>query len=230
MQKRAPHVAPPSRPPTCTPRDRCPPFWCLFTCSRTRDSERGLKKLPDSRQRSDFSLAMSQGFGHKSHRIHIYQLALAFVPWKRRTWSGPFSRPAPPGVPCQRQPNVFDCCPPGHGTCTAAQANTLTCACAHTYTQTHTHTPPCPQHSPAWRWTIPPDHIKRKAPQLLLRSYGFTPKGGSSKVAGLGLCGRQTLPPVAQRQIENIPNIKLSSIHRNRGLILLELGVKRRRN
>lgn len=55
---------------------------------------------------------------------------------------------------------------PRHVTLTAARIHTLTCI----------HTSPSPQHSLALHHTIPPDHIKRKSPQLPLKSNGFRPQ------------------------------------------------------
>lgn len=165
---------------------------------------------------------MSQGFGHKSRRIHIYQTSAGFCPVEKEDPERALQQTSPSwsalsGAAKRLPQQLFDCCPPA-----ASHAWQRT----QTRSHVHTHTPPCPQHSPAWQHTIPPDHIKRKAPQLLLRSNGFAPKGGSSKVAGLGLRGRHTLPPVAKRQIENIPNIKFSSFPGNHKPDIV--GIKRK--
>lgn len=169
---------------------------------------------------------MAQGFGHKSRRIHIYQTGAGFCPVEKEDPEWALQQTSPSwsallGAAKRLPQQLFDCCPPPshhvHGS-----------ARKHAHIRTRTHTPPCPQHSPAWQHTIPPDHIKRKAPQLLLRSNGFAPKGGSSKVAGPGLRGRHPPPPpVAERQFENIPNIKFSSFPGNHSPALLELRENR---
>lgn len=144
-----------------------------------RDSKRGSKTQSDSRQRSDFSLGMSLGFGHKSHWIHIYQLGPSFCPGEWRTRSGPFTRPAPPGVHCQGQPNVWPGSP-----LTDVPLPCHTHGGAHTHTHSHTQST-LPSTFSRMHHTIPSDHIKRKAPQLLLKSNGFTPKDGSLRARGL---------------------------------------------
>ena len=100
--------------PTSTPHQLTPtPSHSLshFLPQTARDSKRGSKTQSDFRQRSDFSLGMSLGFGHKSHWIHIFQLGHSFCPGEWRTRSGPCNRPAPPGVHCQGQPNVWPSSP-----------------------------------------------------------------------------------------------------------------------
>lgn len=134
--------------------------------------------LSDSRQRSDFSLCMSQGSGHKSCRIHIYQTGASLCAVEKEDPERPLQQTSPSwsalsGAAKRLSQQLCDCRPP---------VSHMHSRRMHTRSHAHTHTPPCPQHSPAWRRTIPPDHIKRKTPQLLLRSNGFAPKGGSSKV------------------------------------------------
>lgn len=130
--------------------------------------------------------ACLKALGTKAGEFTSIKPALAFVRRERRTRSGAFSRPAPPGVRCQGQPNV---CPSGPLNAVPLPRHMHGCA-RKKHSRARTHTPPCPRHSPAWRRTIAPDHIKRKAPQLLLKSNGFAPKDGSSKVAALGAPGR----------------------------------------
>lgn len=66
---------------------------------------------------------------------------------------------------------------------------------ARTHAHTHTHST-LPSTFSRMHHTIPSRHIKRKAPQLLLKSNGFAPKDGSSRVQKAVMHGRQTLPPV----------------------------------
>lgn len=121
--------APPLRPPV-RPRTAARRF------ARSKSGRKGwgfLNALSDSRQRSGSSPGVSLGsLGTKAPEFTSIKAALAFVPRQRRTRSGPFSRPDPPGVHCQGQPNVcpsgpFDCCPPPtphcrrHLTCTVAE-------------------------------------------------------------------------------------------------------------
>lgn len=140
--------------PTCTHSIFSHSFTHFLPRTAT-DCMRGSKTQSDSQQRSDFSLGMSLGFGHKSHRIHIFQLDPRFCPWEWRTRSGPCTRPAPPGVRCQGQPNVW----PG-GPLTDVP---LPChRNAHTHTLKCIHTPPCPQHSPACSIQYPPTRSNEK--------------------------------------------------------------------
>lgn len=83
-----------------------------------RDSKRASKTQFDSRQRSDFSLCMSLGFGHKSRWIHIFQLGPGFCP---EEWRDSGVGPAPDQPLLERtvrgEPNVwprrpFDWCTP----------------------------------------------------------------------------------------------------------------------
>lgn len=191
-------------------------------CLLATDGDRGWKTHSDSQQRSDFPLGMSQGFGHKSRRIHIYQTGARFCPAEKEDpeWAHQQTSPswgALSGAAKRLSQRPFECCPPAtsHARLRAQKRS-----------RARTHTPPCPRHSPAWRRTMPPDHIKRKAPQLLLKSNGFAPKDGSSKVAAPGAPWQRTFPPVDERQIENIPNIKCSCVPGKLGLRLLELGVR----
>lgn len=105
-------------------------------CLLANDSDRGWKTHSDSRQRSDFSLGMCQGFGHKSQRIHIYQTGTSFCPADEEDpeW-GPSADQPLLEYHSQGQPNVCPSSPlnavppPRHGHGCARKALT----CAHTH-------------------------------------------------------------------------------------------------
>lgn len=211
-----------TRPPTtCTTSYRRAPFCLPLVYPPKMAAGDGKRNLTLSKGQISHSACL-KALGTKAREFTSIKPALAFVRRKRRTRSGPFSRPAPPGVHCQGQPNV---CPSGPLNAVPPPRHMHGCArkCSHA----RTHTPPCPRHSPARRRTIPLDNIKRKAPQLLLKSNGFAPKDGGSKVAGLGALGRQTFPPADEWQIKNIPNVKRGCVPGKRDLRLLELGEKK---
>lgn len=212
------HAAPPAHPPPVRPSHRRPPFRLALVCSPLTATGDGKRALTLSKGQISHSACL-KALGTKAGEFTSIKPALAFVRRKRRTRSGPFSRPAPPGVRCQGQPNV---CP--GGPLNAVPPPRHMHGRARKRSRARTHTPPCPRHSPAWRRTITPEHIKRKAPQLLLKSNGFAPKDGSSKVAALGAPGQRTSPPRDEWQIQNIPNIKCSRVPGKIGLRLLESG------
>lgn len=85
-------------------------------------------------QRSDFSLGMSLGFGHKSHWIHIFQLGHGFCPREWRTLSRPCKPTSPSwsalsGAAERLVQRPFDWCTP---TMSHAQQRTHTHSRAHT--------------------------------------------------------------------------------------------------
>lgn len=180
-----PHAAPPAHPPPVRPRTGARPFFRLaLVYSPLTATGDGKRTLTLGKGQISHSACL-KALGTKAGEFTSIKPALAFVRRERRARSGPFSRPAPPGVRCQGQPNA---CP--RGPLNAVPLPRHMHGCARKRSHARTHTPPCPRHSPAWRRTMPPDHIKRKAPQLLLKSNGFAPKDGSSKVAALGAPGQ----------------------------------------
>lgn len=109
MQKRgAPRCS--TRPPTtCTPSYRRPPFRLALVYSPLTATGDGKRTLTLGKGQISHSACL-KALGTKAGEFTSIKRAFAFVPRKRRTRSGPFSRPAPPGVHCQGQPNV---CPSG---------------------------------------------------------------------------------------------------------------------
>lgn len=81
----------------------CPLSLC---CPTGWDSER-VQTQSNSQQRSDFSLRMAPGLGHKSPSIHIFQAGAGFCPAGARHSERAAIRPAPPGVRSQGQLNVW---------------------------------------------------------------------------------------------------------------------------
>lgn len=81
----------------------CPLSLC---CPTGWDSER-VQTQSNSQQRSDFSLHMAPGLGHKSPSIHIFQAGAGFCPAGARRLERAAIRPAPPGVRSQGQLNVW---------------------------------------------------------------------------------------------------------------------------
>lgn len=138
MQKRGGRGPPrcSTRPPTtCTPSHRRPPLFSPGACLLAPDGDRGWKTHPDSRQRSDFSLGMSQGFGHKSRRIHIYQTGARFCPAGKEGPERALQQTSPSwgalsGAAKRLSPRPFECCPPATSHA-RLRAQTLTCAHTH---------------------------------------------------------------------------------------------------
>lgn len=193
----------PRNPPTCTlyPLGHTyTRFFASHALARSlpwtaRDSKRGSKTQSDSRQRSDFSLGMSLGFGHKSHRIHIYQLGPSFCPGERRTGSGPFTRPAPPGVHCQGQPNVWP-----SGPLTDVPLPCHTHGSAHTHTHMHTHSTLPSTFSRIAPYNTPRPH-QTKSPTAPFEKLWFRPQRWKIEGHRAVMHGRQTLPPVDMNRI-----------------------------
>lgn len=154
-----------------------------------RDSKRGSKTQSDSRQRSDFSLGMSLGFGHKSHWIHIFQLGPGFCPgkWKTREWALQQTSPswsALSGAAKRLARRPFDWCTPAMS---HAQQHTLTCI----------HNPPCPQHSPAWTIQYPQTASNEKPHSFFWKVMvsppkmaAWGPEGCNAWMTNLPSCGQ----------------------------------------
>lgn len=112
------------------------PLPTFFTRCLTRNGKKGLKTLPDFRQRSDFSLGMAQGFGHKSRRIHIYQTGAGFCPMEKEDPEWALQQTSPSwsallGAAKRLLQQLFDCCPP---VTSRAWQRTQTRSLTHTHT------------------------------------------------------------------------------------------------
>lgn len=197
-----------SRPPTCTPSYCRPPFWCSLAHSLPRNGERGLKTLSDSRQRSDFSLGMAQGLGHKSCRIHIYQSGASFCPVEKEDPEWALQQTSPSwsalsGAAKRLSPQLFDCCPPA--TSHALQRT-------HTRSHVHTHTLHLALNIlPRGGVQYPRTTSNGKPRSSFGAVMALPPKVAAPRSPGWVCVGDRPSPPVAKRQIENIPKIKFSS-------------------
>lgn len=129
------HAAPPAHPPPVRPRTGARPF-SPAACLLAADGDRGWRTHSDSQQRSDFSLGMSQGFGHKSRRIHIYQTGAGFCPAGKEDpeWGLQLTSPswgALSGAAKRLSQRPFECCPPATSHARLRAQKTLTCAHTH---------------------------------------------------------------------------------------------------
>lgn len=190
----------------CT-HTRIPDLYHRSTCSITYADllfapnclKRTSKTRPDFQQRSDFSLGMSLGFRHKSLWIHIFQLGHGFCPGEWRTRSWPCKQPAPPGVHCQGQPNVWP----------AGPLTDVPLPC-HVHGIEHTHSHACTFYLalkvlPHARYNTLGPH-QTKSPTAPLESNGFAPKDGSSRARGLQYTDDKPLPTWTLLHENNSPS------------------------
>lgn len=135
VQKRAPHAAPPACPPVYP--GTAARLFGARSLALWPEMARGVWKRSLTLSKGQIShSACLKALGTKATEFPSIKAALAFVPWKRRTRSGPFSRPAPPGVHCQGQPNV---CPSSSLTAVPPPRHMHGSARKHAHMCTHTH-------------------------------------------------------------------------------------------
>lgn len=169
--------------PLSTPRQLAPtpspPIRSLTLCPELPETARGVQKHNLTLGKGQIShSACLWALGTKATEFTSFNWALAFVLGNGGLGVGP--APDQPLLECTVRgsqtsgPAALWLMYPCHVT--------RTTACTHTHTHAHS---TLPSTFSRMNHTIPSDHIKRKAPQLLLKSNGFAPKDGSLRARGL---------------------------------------------